>query len=130
MAHLTSLTTLARLLVSLANANASITREGDMLRVTAPPGGLSPELKAELSEHRDQLLALIDAETHAGSQTEATGSHPSVEASPTPSVQSEAPGHALEVAPPAFLPTLDDPLSITRPVHLDSPADRGFLRVY
>ena len=47
------------LLTTLATAGAVVAAAGERLRVEAPPGVLTPQLRAAITEHKGELLRLI-----------------------------------------------------------------------
>lgn len=65
------------LLSALRRANVVLTVAGDRLRVQAPNGALTPELRAQLAERKDELLAFLQ-----GTQSAALNAPPPITLAP------------------------------------------------
>ena len=52
----------SELLTALRKRDIKVWRDGDNLRFSAPKGALTPELRAELSTHKAELLAQLGDE--------------------------------------------------------------------
>ncbi|HEV7369469.1 condensation domain-containing protein, partial [Arenibaculum sp.] len=59
------MTTVSDLLLSLRDRGVQLWRDGEALRFRSPSGALSPAERERLSEHRDDILALLDAASGA-----------------------------------------------------------------
>ncbi|GEM_PF-4274625 len=53
--------TLSGLLARIRELDIVLERNGDLLRVDAPPGAVTEALRAELIVHKAEILTLIDA---------------------------------------------------------------------
>ncbi len=58
--------TAQRLLEALHGAGVELRLDGGRLRYRAPPGALTPDLRAAAAEHRDMLVELLTAEARGG----------------------------------------------------------------
>ena len=72
--------TAIEILTLLHGHGVTLTARGDRLRVDAPPGTLTPALRAALREHKTAVLDLLEAFEERAALIEYDGGLPRVEA--------------------------------------------------
>ncbi len=81
--------TVAALIEELSSLHVDLTLDGDQLRVNAPRGVLTPELKARIRQERDLVVALLASAQQPNSKLEPIRSHPAHEPAPLTSAQNQ-----------------------------------------
>ncbi len=79
--------TVAALIEELDRLHVDLTLEGDQLRVNAPRGVLTPELKARIRQQRDLVVALLSSAQKPSAKLEPIKRYPAGEPAPLTSAQ-------------------------------------------